>query len=118
MRAGLRHVGIMNLSQLAAGPVQFLLLPPAGLALFLDSFAVAMLQVHQLLDERTKLFFVGQGIQSLRDLDDPRLQAGFGRLVLLDMRPRARLNGFAFIDGEPTPLRVERGEFLSRAHGL
>ena len=77
----------MNLSEIALRTIQrvFLLLRHASL--LLDQFGVLTLELHQLIDDGSKMPVVRLRIQTLGDLRDPWLQAGFCRLILFHLAP-------------------------------
>ena len=63
MRGIRRNVALVKLAKISTGVIEFILLHLGNLTLRLQNLAIAMLQLHQFLDDRAEALLVQNGVE-------------------------------------------------------
>ena len=111
-----RDITLVKLAKIATGMIEFVLLHLGDLALCLQDFAIAMLQLHQFLDDRAEALLVQHGIKPGGNFRDAGLECEFCRLTLIHIRPGPGAHGLALGLSEPAPKLVESGKLVRSIH--
>jgi hypothetical protein len=95
MRRVDRDVALVKLAKVATGVIEFVLLHLGDLALGLQDLAIAMLQLHQFLDDRAETLLVQDWIKPGGNFCDAGLEREFRSLTLIHIRPGTGAHGLA-----------------------
>ena len=111
-----RDITLVKLAKIATGMIEFILLHLGNLTLRLQNLAIAMLQLHQFLDDRAEALLVQHGIKPGGNLRDAGLECEFCRLTLIHIRPGTGAHGLALGFSKPAPKLVESGKLVRSIH--
>lgn len=111
-----RNVALVKLAKIPTGVIEFILLHLGNLTLRLQNLAIAMLQLHQLLDDRAEALLVQNGVEPRGYFRDAGLEREFRRLTLIHIRPGTGAHGLAFGFSKPAPKLVESGQLVGGVH--